>query len=74
MHPGNIFVRSDGNLVPIDFGIMGYLDFHDRLFLARLLRAMLDRDYDEVATFTKNLACLERLYQFINFPIGSCRG
>ncbi len=28
---------------------MGFLDFADRLFLARLLMAMLDRDYDMVA-------------------------
>lgn len=49
MHPGNIFIAADGTLVPIDFGIMGQLDFTDRLFLARLLTAMLDRDYDRVA-------------------------
>ena len=49
MHPGNIFIAGDGTLVPIDFGIMGHLDFSDRLFLARLLTAMLDRDYDAVA-------------------------
>ena len=49
MHPGNIFVAADSRLMPIDFGIMGFLDFADRLFLARLLMAMLDRDYDMVA-------------------------
>jgi ubiquinone biosynthesis protein len=49
MHPGNIFVRADGILVPIDFGIMGHLNFADRMFLARLLNAMLERDYDMVA-------------------------
>ena len=49
MHPGNIFIAPDGTLVPIDFGIMGHLDFADRLFLARLLTAMLERDYDLVA-------------------------
>ena len=49
MHPGNIFITADGTLVPIDFGIMGQLDFSDRLFLARLLMAILDRDYDYVA-------------------------
>ncbi len=58
MHPGNIFVRADGNLVPIDFGIMGYLNFRDRLFLARLLSAMLDRDYDTVATLHKDAGML----------------
>ena len=49
MHPGNIFITADGTLVPIDFGIMGQLDFTDRLFLARLLMAILERDYDYVA-------------------------
>lgn len=49
MHPGNIFIRDDGTLVPIDFGIMGDLSLEDRLFLARLLTAILDKDYDMVA-------------------------
>lgn len=58
MHPGNIFVRADGRLVPIDFGIMGHLDFSDRLFLARLLTAMLERDYDQVAKLHKDAGML----------------
>jgi ubiquinone biosynthesis protein len=49
MHPGNIFVCDDGTLVPLDFGIMGDLSLEDRLFLARLLTAILDKDYDMVA-------------------------
>ena len=49
MHPGNIFIRADGVLVPVDFGIMGSLSLEDRLFLARLLTALLERDYDNVA-------------------------
>jgi ubiquinone biosynthesis protein len=58
MHPGNIFVAADSRLVPIDFGIMGFLDFADRLFLARLLMAMLDRDYDMVAKLHANAGML----------------
>ena len=58
MHPGNIFIAPDGRLVPIDFGIMGHLDFADRLFLARLLMAMLDRDYDMVAKLHMNAGML----------------
>lgn len=50
MHPGNIFVSDDGMLVPIDFGIMGHLELEDRLFLAELLLAMLERDYDRLAS------------------------
>ena len=49
MHPGNVFVDDAGLLVPIDFGIMGYLAPQDRLFLGRLMIAILERDYDEVA-------------------------
>ena len=49
MHPGNIFVDADGLLVPIAFGIMGHLQTQDRVFLGRLMIAILDRDYDEVA-------------------------
>lgn len=49
MHPGNLFITADSVLVPIDFGIMGQLDFTKRLFLGRLLLAIINRDYDEVA-------------------------
>lgn len=59
MHPGNIFIAPDGTLVPIDFGIMGFLDFSDRLFLARLLSAMIDRDYDMVAKLHSNAGMLD---------------
>ena len=45
--------------MPIDFGIMGYLEFGDRLFLAQLLSAMLERDYDEVALLHKNAGMLK---------------
>ncbi len=58
MHPGNIFIAPNGKLIPIDFGIMGHLDFADRLFLARLLMAMLDRDYDMVAKLHMNAGML----------------
>ena len=54
MHPGNIFIRDDGVLVPIDFGIMGDLNLQDRLFLVQLLNAILDRDYDMVAQLHKD--------------------
>ena len=67
MHPGTIFIRNDGVLVPVDFGIMGYLEFNDRLFLARLLNALLDRNYDEVAELHKNAGMLKdsvSVYQF----------
>ena len=64
MHPGNIFIRSDGMLVPIDFGIMGFLDFKDRLFLAKLLNALLDRNYELVAKLHRDGMLRDDLHLF----------
>jgi len=49
MHPGNVFIRSDGTIVPIDYGIMGRLDFQTRLFLGELLVVFLNRNYARLA-------------------------
>lgn len=49
MHPGNVFVREDGGLMVIDFGIMGRLDRATREYLADMLLGMLTRDYELVA-------------------------
>ncbi len=48
MHPGNILIDKKGNLVPIDFGIMGRLSNKDRQFLALLLTYLLDKNYKKV--------------------------
>ena len=37
MHQGNLFVDSKGNIIPVDFGIMGRLDKNNRKFLAEIL-------------------------------------
>ena len=49
MHPGNIFINSDSKLIPVDFGIMGRLKVKERIFLGKLLKAILDRDFIKVA-------------------------
>jgi ubiquinone biosynthesis protein len=49
LHPGNLFVGADGNLVAVDFGIMGRLDWPTRRFLAEMLMGFLERDYKRVA-------------------------
>ena len=48
-HPGNMFVDADGNIVAVDFGIMGRLDHKTRTFLAEMLLALLARDYRRLA-------------------------
>jgi ubiquinone biosynthesis protein len=49
MHPGNLFVDNGGNLVIVDFGIMGRLGDKERLFLAEILFGFITRDYMRVA-------------------------
>ena len=49
MHQGNLFVDVKGNIIPVDFGIMGRLDKNNRKFLAEILYGFINRDYSKVA-------------------------
>ena len=49
MHQGNLFVSKEGNIVPVDFGIMGRLDKNNRKYLAEILYGFIKRDYKKVA-------------------------
>ena len=49
MHQGNLFVDEQGNIIPVDFGIMGRLDKNNRKFLAEILYGFIQRDYVKVA-------------------------
>jgi ubiquinone biosynthesis protein len=48
-HPGNMFVDADGNILAVDFGIMGRMDKKTRCFLADMLMSTLARDYRRLA-------------------------
>jgi ubiquinone biosynthesis protein len=49
MHQGNIFIDDSGQIIPIDFGIMGRLDKLSKRFLAEILLGFIERDYKKVA-------------------------
>ena len=49
MHPGNLFVDSEGRLVAVDGGIMGRLGLKERRFLAEILLGFITRNYTRVA-------------------------
>jgi len=49
LHPGNLFLDESGNLVAVDFGIMGRLDLPSRLYIAGILRGFMTGDYKSVA-------------------------
>jgi ubiquinone biosynthesis protein len=49
MHPGNLFVDDQGNLIAVDFGITGRIDRRTRRYLGEMLLGFLTQDYRRVA-------------------------
>ncbi|PKU23352.1 2-polyprenylphenol 6-hydroxylase [Telmatospirillum siberiense] len=49
MHPGNLFVGENGQLIAVDFGITGRVDKQTRRFLGEMLLGFLNGDYRRVA-------------------------
>nr|HMN87167.1 2-polyprenylphenol 6-hydroxylase [Bauldia sp.] len=49
MHQGNLFADAAGNIVAVDFGIMGRLGRDERRFLAEILFGFIRRDYRRIA-------------------------
>ena len=45
MHQGNLFVGKNGEIIPVDFGIMGRLDKSNRKYLAEILYGFIKRDF-----------------------------
>jgi ubiquinone biosynthesis protein len=49
LHQGNLFVRPDGKIVVIDFGIMGRIHRQARMWLAEILYGLITGNYRRVA-------------------------
>jgi len=49
MHQGNLFIKSDGTIVAIDFGIMGRINKKARFWLAEILYGLTTGNYRRVA-------------------------
>lgn len=49
MHQGNLFVDENGDIVAVDFGIMGRLGQAEQRFLAEILFGFIRRDYNRIA-------------------------
>lgn len=50
LHPGNLFLDTKtGELVAVDFGIMGRLDWRSRAYIAQIIHGFLNEDYESVA-------------------------
>ncbi len=49
LHPGNILINNKGQIILVDFGIVGFLDEQSRIFVAEMLHGFINRDYYRVA-------------------------
>ena len=49
MHQGNLLVDASGQIVAVDFGIMGRLGPKERRFLAEILNGLITRNYHRTA-------------------------
>ena len=49
MHPGNLFLAPDGDIVAVDLGIAGRLGKRERRFLGEILYGFIKRDYRRIA-------------------------
>lgn len=47
-HPGNIFVRDDGTLVPIDFGMIGRISIQMKRNIQEFIIGMVERDSERL--------------------------
>ncbi len=58
LHPGNIFVRDDGVIIYLDFGIIGRLDRDLRKYLAGILYYLVKKDYYRMAMVHREMGLI----------------
>jgi ubiquinone biosynthesis protein len=49
MHQGNLFIKDDGTIIPVDFGIMGRLNIESRKYLLEILNGFVKKDYKKIS-------------------------
>ncbi len=60
LHQGNIMVNNQGQIILLDFGIMGRLDYKNRLYIAQILHGFLNQDYDLIARIHKQAGYINK--------------
>ncbi|MBI5643217.1 MAG: 2-polyprenylphenol 6-hydroxylase [Deltaproteobacteria bacterium] len=58
LHPGNIFVRDDGVIIYLDFGIVGRIDKDLRKYLASMLFYLVRGDYTRMAAVHREMGLI----------------
>lgn len=60
LHPGNIFTTPEGTIIYLDFGITGKIDDNLRRYLARLLYALVRKDYRTMALIHREMGLISK--------------
>ena len=72
LHQGNIMVNNLGQIILLDFGIMGRLDYKNRLYVAQILHGFLNKDYNLIAKIHQQAGYVGKNYCAKQFA-QSCR-
>lgn len=67
LHQGNIMVTDEAKIVLLDYGIMGRLDYENRIYVAKILYGFLKKDYHLIAEIHKQAGYINQncdLHQF----------
>ncbi len=72
LHQGNIMVTKEGKIVLLDFGIMGRLDYKNRIYVAKILHGFLNKDYKTIAEIHHQAGYVSKKYSADDFA-QACR-
>ena len=59
LHQGNLFLSKEGDLLAVDFGIMGRLDKKNRKYLAEIIYGFIRQDYLHIAKIHKEAGLID---------------
>lgn len=58
-HPGNLFVRPDGGIIFIDFGMVGKITEHNKKAIRKLIGGVINSDAEEVSHALQELGFIK---------------
>ena len=60
LHQGNLFLNPNGELLAVDFGIMGRLDKKNRSYLAEIIYGFIKQDYLHIAKIHQEAGLIDQ--------------
>ena len=67
MHPGNVFIAENDDVILTDFGVMGKMESKTKFYTTEILRGFLTEDYALVAKMHFEAGYVEKKYSMLDF-------